>query len=198
MVDAARHIFAERGFARATLDEIAARAEFGKGTIYNYFPGGKDEILFAILDEFYDGLTNLVDVGFSEKLTDRQSPREVFQSFVQSVFDFFNERDDLFLVALKESHRHMFGSDQGRADYFLKRRDDLVGRLAAEVQRFMDSGDVKALDPGSVAHMILGNLNGYQAHACLCRRSATDGPGSASDGAEFLTTILLDGLLNTR
>ncbi|NNE70602.1 MAG: helix-turn-helix transcriptional regulator, partial [Rhodothermales bacterium] len=35
ILDAARTVFAERGFVGATLEEIASRAEFGKGTLYN-------------------------------------------------------------------------------------------------------------------------------------------------------------------
>ena len=46
----AQEVFAEKGFAQATLEEIATRAEFGKGTLYNYFPGGKQEILLAIFE----------------------------------------------------------------------------------------------------------------------------------------------------
>ncbi|MEL6613746.1 MAG: helix-turn-helix domain-containing protein, partial [Bacteroidota bacterium] len=36
MLDAATALFAEKGYASATLDEVAERAEFGKGTLYNY------------------------------------------------------------------------------------------------------------------------------------------------------------------
>ncbi|NNE46513.1 MAG: TetR family transcriptional regulator, partial [Rhodothermales bacterium] len=31
MLEAAQSVFAERGFGQSTLDEIASRAEFGKG-----------------------------------------------------------------------------------------------------------------------------------------------------------------------
>ena len=53
VLDAARTVFAEKGYADATLEEIAQRAEFGKGTLYNYFEGGKEEILFAVFDDLY-------------------------------------------------------------------------------------------------------------------------------------------------
>ncbi|GIV59650.1 MAG: hypothetical protein KatS3mg043_0739 [Rhodothermaceae bacterium] len=41
MLEAARAVFAEKGYLQATVDEIAQRAEFGKGTLYNYFTGGR-------------------------------------------------------------------------------------------------------------------------------------------------------------
>ncbi len=66
MLEAAQSVFAERGFGQSTLDEIASRAEFGKGTIYNYFPGGKEEMLFALLDQLYNGLIELIESHFGE------------------------------------------------------------------------------------------------------------------------------------
>src|SRR5215207_2875567 len=38
IIDAALHVFGERGLAGARLDDIARRAGIAKGTIYLYFP----------------------------------------------------------------------------------------------------------------------------------------------------------------
>ena len=43
-------------YVRATLDEAAARAGFRKGTLYNYFPDGEEELLWAVLNELVDEL----------------------------------------------------------------------------------------------------------------------------------------------
>lgn len=43
---AARAVFAQHGYADATMDLIAAEAGIAKGTLYLYFPG-KDDIFFA-------------------------------------------------------------------------------------------------------------------------------------------------------
>lgn len=45
MLRSAEVVFAERGFHQATVDEVAALAGFGKGTLYNYFEEGKKEML---------------------------------------------------------------------------------------------------------------------------------------------------------
>jgi AcrR family transcriptional regulator len=42
IVDAALALFAERGFSATKLEEVAARAGIGKGTIYLYFPTKED------------------------------------------------------------------------------------------------------------------------------------------------------------
>ena len=53
IISAAREVFALRGFAEATLDEIAERAEFGKGTLYNYFEN-KEELFEAVIVNSYE------------------------------------------------------------------------------------------------------------------------------------------------
>ncbi|MBI0583035.1 MAG: TetR/AcrR family transcriptional regulator [Methanomassiliicoccus sp.] len=50
IVEAARSLFFQKGFDATTVDEIAARLEVSKGTIYLYFTN-KDEIYFAVARE---------------------------------------------------------------------------------------------------------------------------------------------------
>jgi AcrR family transcriptional regulator len=49
-VAAAGRVFAERGFAGASTDEIAAAAGFTKGAVYSNF-ASKDELFFAVLTD---------------------------------------------------------------------------------------------------------------------------------------------------
>ena len=56
ILDAARQEFFERGFHRPTVDDVAARAEVSKGTIYLYFES-KEGILAHLL---FEGLDLLV------------------------------------------------------------------------------------------------------------------------------------------
>src|SRR5262245_17561894 len=43
-------LFAERGIESVTVDEIAAAADIGKGTVYNYFKAKEDIIVAFLLD----------------------------------------------------------------------------------------------------------------------------------------------------
>jgi AcrR family transcriptional regulator len=53
IVEAATSLFAERGYAEATLAEVAEAAEVSLSTIFNYFPG-KPDIVFAVMDALID------------------------------------------------------------------------------------------------------------------------------------------------
>lgn len=50
MIEAARELFFRKGFDATSVDEIAARLELSKGTIYLYF-STKDELYFAVAKE---------------------------------------------------------------------------------------------------------------------------------------------------
>jgi TetR/AcrR family transcriptional repressor of lmrAB and yxaGH operons len=44
-------VFRELGFAGASLSEITGRTGLGKGSLYHFFPGGKDEMAQAVLED---------------------------------------------------------------------------------------------------------------------------------------------------
>jgi AcrR family transcriptional regulator len=50
LLEAAARVYARRGFAGATLDEVAAEAGFTKGAVYGHF-GSKENLLLALLQE---------------------------------------------------------------------------------------------------------------------------------------------------
>ncbi|WP_415177749.1 TetR/AcrR family transcriptional regulator [Parasphingorhabdus sp.] len=56
ILEAARAIFVDHGFDGARMQEIARRAGIGEGTIYSYYES-KAELMFAVLQQFWDGLT---------------------------------------------------------------------------------------------------------------------------------------------
>jgi AcrR family transcriptional regulator len=53
LLDAAAIVFAEHGFHRATLDQVAATAGFTKGAVYSNF-ASKDDLFLALLDDRTD------------------------------------------------------------------------------------------------------------------------------------------------
>jgi AcrR family transcriptional regulator len=55
ILEAAEGVFAERGFHRARIQDVAARARIAVGTVYNHFEE-KEDILRALLEERMEGL----------------------------------------------------------------------------------------------------------------------------------------------
>ncbi len=196
MLEAARAVFAEKGYANATLDEIAQRAEFGKGTLYNYFPGGKDELFFAVFEEVFAQFQTLIDAAFAPAA----SFREGFEAFVRASFAFFAQHHEVLLLVMRESQRMLLSPDPERAAFFQDQYDRVVQQLARHIQAAIDQGEVRPLPPEAVAHTILGNLHGIHMHLMLkaCRHLPAQRQTlvDSEAAARFLCTLMLEGLLN--
>lgn len=191
---AARSVFAEKGFARATLDEIAARAEFGKGTLYNYFDGGKDALLEAILDELFDEVVDIVEKAFARSTTFRSA----LHAFVRESMELFSERRELFIIMMKEVHRMMLSDDPSRSDYVRHQQHRVMEALVPHLVQAQTKGEIRAGDYRAVAHTIFGNIQGVQLHMCVesCAEGGVGATFSPPVAADFITSILLDGLLH--
>lgn len=49
LIDAAELCFERFGVVKTTLEDIATAANVSRGTVYRYFEGGRDEVVFAVL-----------------------------------------------------------------------------------------------------------------------------------------------------
>lgn len=73
ILQAAEEIFSRHGYEKATLDEIIALADVGKGTVYKYF-GNKEQLFYKLVADknapFVECLQQAVaeEVNFEEKL----------------------------------------------------------------------------------------------------------------------------------
>jgi AcrR family transcriptional regulator len=76
ILEAGEAVFAERGFHRARIQDVAARARIAVGTVYNHFDE-KEDILRALLEERTEGLVAQMErrpedpAGFEEQLVAR-------------------------------------------------------------------------------------------------------------------------------
>jgi AcrR family transcriptional regulator len=97
LIDAALEIFAERGFATAQLEEIAARAQVTRGAFYHHF-NSKAELYVAVLSERWPAamapLWRTLEVGGSS--------RERIRTFV-AAFCTALDRDPVVRALLKMS-----------------------------------------------------------------------------------------------
>lgn len=198
MLKAAQSVFAEKGYSRATLDEIAERAEFGKGTLYNYFEGGKEEMLFAIFESIYEDLCELIRSVFQEAAENNEPLHDAFHTFVKSYFRFFREREDLFMILIKEAHLMAFSDDSERVQFFHEQLERMVNELTPILEDAIEREEIQSLPPHSVAHLLLANVRGIVIHSTLneCPEACAESPvlDEPEKAADFLTSMLFDGL----
>ena len=98
LLDAARAIFVERGYAEATLDDVIARAGGSRATLYKQF-GGKDGLFAAVIGEICARMVApLVDAK------DDRKPEDVLLAFGRSFMAALMAPDGLALYRAVIGH----------------------------------------------------------------------------------------------
>ncbi len=104
IIDAARSIFAEKGLAAATVDDITERADIGRGSFYYHF-SNKEELIREIIGEILKELT----VQMESNSRKQKDLGLMLDAMINTHIDFFSSRWEDFVLYY-----------QGRADLTLE------------------------------------------------------------------------------
>ena len=149
---AAREVFFENGFHRATVDDVAERAEVSKGTVYLYFES-KETILAHLLLEGLDELIGELELAYAaeQPLPADERLRRLGQAYVR-----FFEREPQYF-------RLLMATDRGRF------RETVTPEVYQEVLEASIEGlnwAVQAIEQG-IEDGVFGRCDARQAAATL-------------------------------
>jgi Transcriptional regulator len=86
ILDAARKVFAEKGFHETRLDDIAAQAGFSKAALYNYY-SDKESLFLSLANRDFDHLFEAI----KNNLDPKAKFLDNLQRILSTVFSFFGE-----------------------------------------------------------------------------------------------------------
>jgi TetR/AcrR family transcriptional repressor of lmrAB and yxaGH operons len=89
LLDTAGQLFRCHGFHATGLDEILKRSGTPKGSLYHYFPGGKDQLAIETLDHFVAQL----EQGMSALLSSSSDPLKALRKFLRLTVNSLAESD---------------------------------------------------------------------------------------------------------
>jgi AcrR family transcriptional regulator len=174
---AASHLFATKGFAATTIDDIAERAGVAKGAVYHHF-ASKEDIFAVVFEDFEAKLeTDVVAAGLSA-----EDPFEGMERGVRH-----------FLAACSEPRTRQIVLVDGPAVLGWKRWREIDAKYFAAVIRgglaraLEDKAAERHLD--ALSHLILGSLT----EAALVCASAADARAAAREMTAGIR-VLLQGL----
>jgi AcrR family transcriptional regulator len=96
LLDAAADVFARRGFAATSLDEIAEEAGFSKGAVYSNF-SSKEDLFLAVLDEHVN--RQMLDIG--ERIDFTQTRDEQIVEAGHLFMDLFQQERTWYLLSFE-------------------------------------------------------------------------------------------------
>ena len=95
ILDAAKHIFAEKGLSLATMDDVATHAQLGKGTLYLYFKN-KEELLMGVVVRLQARML----ARFDDVLAESQNGREQLRALLCAYAEHMNKPPHAFKIAV--------------------------------------------------------------------------------------------------
>ena len=96
---AAEELFEEDGYYETTMDKIADRADFSKGSLYNYFES-KEVLFFDILNEKIETFRK----GLTETTNEFRTIEEKICALIEFYFEFFSKNIGFFKIAQTEKY----------------------------------------------------------------------------------------------
>jgi len=97
ILEAARKVFASKGFNDATVDDIASAAGVAKGTVYLYY-GSKRDIYFAALKFGIEQMYSMLQ----EELRKVSTPAEKLRRLIAVKLAYFDDNRDFFKIYYSE------------------------------------------------------------------------------------------------
>lgn len=180
LMDVARAVFAEQGYAGAAMDEIAARAQVSKPVLYQHF-SGKHELFLALLD----GEVTELDRRLTAAIEGTGDNRMRAHGTVHAVFAYMDTPE--------RSHRLIFESGAEHDPEVQCRVEAVRESIAAQITRILSTdtvveGVLAQVVARGVVEMVLGAARHWADHVHEDRRP------TAQDTAEAVEQVLWLGL----
>ncbi len=185
---AAVKFFAQKGFEQTTLDEIADAAEFGKGTLYNYFQN-KEEIYTAILERIFSDYFKLIE--------DCNKSSEDLKDFItrltRSLFTYCLENKFSFLLLVRTRTPVNGDNTFGASEKIRVELEKMKGLYRVNITEAIKKKEIKDLDVDSVIILYRSIIFPYIYNLMFC-----DGKHEIDMEKEIniILTVFFDGILN--
>ena len=183
ILDAATELFYVHGYQKASLRDISRKVQVTQAAIYYHFQN-KEEILFAIIDEF----SNRLDRALRACLGQDKDPIEKFRETIKTHLSYI-ETDHRSIKILIEDKRFLGHELGGR----IKRREKSFYNLyKAHLQEMQEAGLLRDIDLTAATFGTFGQLN------WLYHWYRPDGGLPMERIAEDMVKMILFGLVKER
>ena len=162
ILDVAESVFAEQGFFRTTMRQIALKAEFALGTIYSYF-GSKKQLYGKGIETKVNELVAFV----TKEMADAPSVRGQVEKFIQAKMTFLHKNLPFLRLYLAEVDVPRLDIDHMLPKKVREKYDSILSDLTGVIWRGIQEGLFKPMDAKVVVKALDGLTNAL-AFSWLC------------------------------
>lgn len=153
IVEAATHLFREKGFKAASMRDLAEAVGVEAASLYNHIQS-KEELLQEICFKVANHFNNKVDEIENSDLTSIRKVEAILRLHIQQMFHNY----EMVIVADRE-WRHL--SDPYLSNYHNQRRS-YRKRMAGIIEKGIEQKEIKQVDAPTVVLIMLHAVNGIE------------------------------------
>ena len=187
ILQAARELFARKGYYNTTLEEIAHHAQFGKGTIYNYF-SSKEDLFWGMLRGLLDKAVGVAESSVALP----GSTRDKFTAYAKAILSYSEENADLFHIIVREVVQLNLLEQSPRATSLRDRLQRTWEILAVPLAEDLKARKLKKFDPIHLAAMFDNLLRLHAVHPF--RELFWQGTMDTDTMAQSLVDLFFEGI----
>lgn len=184
ILGAARKVFAEHGFAAATIDMIAAAAGVAKGTLYLYYPS-KDEIFWTALSSGFRGMFE----RSKEEISRAEGTEAKLKTALRVRFEYWRS-DEAFLRMYVTEFGQICGLGNQRREPMRRLYEESVDYLADILSDGIRRGELRACEPKETAVVFMEMTKAVFA----MRFTGLVGQNPDFDGQKFVFDLFWNGV----
>ncbi len=179
ILENAKRLFAERGFASTSVADIARVAEVPVGSIYTYFDG-KEELIRAIIDEGWADLRDHLQESLERAVTPEERIAQLLEMFMPGLINDI----DFITILLSE------GIGYTRVEEKIAELTELVSAILAPVAK--DSSSLRGFTNTDMEAALMVYFLGVLDAVRICQ--ATSLGVTSADVLSFLRKTIQNGL----
>ena len=161
ILDAAKDVFAESGFAGARIDEIALRAGVNKATIY-YHIGNKRTLYAETIHEVLENATEKIALAIGKS----RNPEEKLYHYIHTIARTIDDNPQMAPIILRE----IASGTQNIPDIIPRDMVQIIGMLSEILEEGLQRGIFVKTMPAVIHLMIIGSLLLYKAGTNIRRQ----------------------------
>jgi AcrR family transcriptional regulator len=174
IMDAARDLFAEKGFQHVSMRQIAKELGYSHGAIYYHFQN-KAELFFALVESHFHMLNNALGEIMKKDLENQEKLKEIFIGYMEFGLTYQSHYEIMFLIKDEEVRNFINQEPNHTYEKFAQSVYSLCGK------------NISVQDVWS----IFLSLHGFVTQYCRHVVSFEEVKGMAEAHAKFLLKALL-------
>jgi AcrR family transcriptional regulator len=182
---AAVEVFADKGFHAAGMQEIALKAEFGVGTIYRLFPGGKDEIYLALKQRVVEAF----EQELASSLSGVADEVEQLRRYIRASALVYASHPREMSLHLRETAGAGFDLGRGLPPDLAARYQACADWALAALEKGMSNGRFRPMASQAAVLFLRAVINGFLMHWLQ-----TGQPGSLEETVGLVEQVFLHGI----